>query len=106
MNTCELCKREVNIVTEHHLIPKSRHLNKRVKRNYTTEQLNQTVNLCKPCHGHIHSVLTEKEMERDFNTIDKLLSYPEILKFVKWVKNKSPSFQTVHKDAKVKQEIK
>ena len=33
-NTCQLCLREVNKITKHHLIPKTRHKNKKAKKDY------------------------------------------------------------------------
>jgi len=29
--------------------------------------------------------LTEKELERDYNTVEALLSHPGILRFVRWI---------------------
>lgn len=85
---CELCGRVVEKRTRHHLIPRTRHGNKRVKRNFSREQLNRTVPLCPACHRQIHRSLTEKEMEKEYNTTEALLSHPEILRFVSWVKKK------------------
>ena len=36
----------------------------------------------------IHAVLTEKQLEREYNTIELLLNHAEIAKFVSWIKNK------------------
>jgi len=32
--------------------------------------------------------LTEKELERDYNTVEALLSHPDILRFVRWIERK------------------
>ena len=46
-----------------------------------------TVSLCRPCHSAIHELIPdEKELGREFNTLEKLLSHPPIEKFVCWVK--------------------
>jgi hypothetical protein len=42
--------------------------------------------LCSDCHKFIHKTYTEKELGKNFNTFDKLMADPKILKFVKWVK--------------------
>lgn len=83
-----MCRRPVNRVSRHHLIPRSRHKNKRNKRMFTRGQVHHTVALCGPCHRHVHTVLTEKELERDYNTIEALSAHPEVEKFVGWIKDK------------------
>ncbi len=85
---CGLCGRFVERRTRHHLIPRTRHGNKRVKRSYDRETLNQTVPLCPACHRQIHRTLTEKELEREYNTVEALLGHPEISRFVHWIENK------------------
>jgi hypothetical protein len=56
--------------TRHHLIPRSCHGNKRVKARFTREELHNTVPLCPACHKQIHRTLTEKELERGYNTVE------------------------------------
>lgn len=87
---CSLCQRVTKKgTTEHHLIPRTCHKNKWFKKRYTREQMNETVPLCEDCHRGIHKfVPSEKELGRDFNTIDKLLSHKQIGKFVEWVSNR------------------
>jgi hypothetical protein len=84
MSDCELCTRELVLgpsIDEHHLIPKL----KGGKRG-------PTVIIHKVCHAKIHSIFTESELARIYNTIEKLLEHPEIEKFVKWVSKKHPEF--------------
>ena len=83
-----MCGRVVEKRTRHHLIPRTRHGNKRVKRTFSREELNRTVPLCPACHRQIHRSLTEKDMECEFNTVESLLSHPEISGFVAWIKEK------------------
>jgi 5-methylcytosine-specific restriction endonuclease McrA len=85
---CELCGRVVGQRTRHHLVPRSRHANKRVKRSFSREELQRTVPLCGACHRQIHRTLTEKELERDYNTVGALLSHPGISRFVRWIEHK------------------
>ena len=40
--------------------------------------------------------LSEKELERDFNTIDRLRAHPEIAKFARWIGGKPPGFRRSH----------
>ena len=84
---CELCGR-VNVLTFHHLIPVCLHKNKWFKKNYTREEMAKGINVCKhDCHREIHNVISEKELGRSFNTLEKLLRHPKIKKYVKYIKN-------------------
>ena len=85
IGTCELCKRKEVEVTRHHLIPVTRHKNKKTKQETTHHERHTVVPLCLPCHNHLHHIFTEKELERDFNTVEKLLAHEEVDKFVKWI---------------------
>jgi hypothetical protein len=87
IGTCALCERENVDVTGHHLIPRMRH-NKKVKREMTSEERNTKVPLCRPCHDQIHALFTEKELEREHNTIEKLKNLPEVQKFIAWIAKK------------------
>lgn len=94
--TCDLCQREVDGVTRHHLVPRAR-------RKRGVEGKNDgpvTVRLCKPCHGHVHSVLTETEIWKGYFTVERLLSHKKIQKFVKWLKDKPPDFHVTRKRLK------
>jgi len=87
IGNCELCKRE-NELTFHHLIPRTNHKNKWFKKNFTREEMNQGINICKyDCHTEIHKVINEKEMGRSFNTIEKLMRHPKVKKYIKYIKN-------------------
>lgn len=89
---CELCGREVERLTRHHLIPRSRHRkilkSKKRRRAFDREDLDRTVLLCGPCHRRIHQLFTEAELERDYPTLEDLNSHPEIRRFVEWVSDK------------------
>jgi len=83
---CELCERDGLQLTGHHLIPQTRH-NKKVKRDVGQDR-HKKVPICLPCHTQIHSLITEKEMEREWNTIEKLKSHPDVAKWIGWVQKK------------------
>ncbi len=83
---CELCGREKEL-SFHHLIPVTLHKNKWFKKNYTKDEMNKGVYLCKlDCHKEIHKIITEKELGRSFNTLEKLLRHPKIIKYLKYIK--------------------
>jgi len=90
--TCGLCGREVERLTRHHLIPRSRHrkiLNSKKRRQrFSREDLNRTVPLCGPCHRKVHQTFTEAELEREYPTVQALSSHPEMARFVDWISGK------------------
>ena len=45
---------------------------------------NQTIDLCRPCHNHIHRSYDNRTLALQFNTLDKLLKDPTIFKYAKW----------------------
>ena len=91
---CVLCEREVNEVGRHHLIPRTRHKNKRNKREFDRTEVKKTAPICWPCHKQIHAIFTEKELERGYNTIELIRVHPEMEKFIKWIKKKPAGFRT------------
>ncbi len=85
---CGLCGRTVQRLTRHHLIPKTRHKNKRNKKTFDRREIHRTVGLCSSCHRHIHTVLDNKDLEREYNTLEALRAHPDVGKFVEWVSKK------------------
>lgn len=90
--SCELCGRAGVELTRHHLIPRTRHTNKRAKRQTTREERQQTIGLCRPCHNQIHALFTAKQLERDFPTLSLLAAHPGVARFVEWIREKPPGF--------------
>jgi len=79
---CPLCGRPLaHPYNRHHLLPLSK------GGKGTT-----TVLLHKICHDKIHSVFTEMELKRHYNTIEKLKADEEVATFLKWVTKKEPQF--------------
>ena len=94
---CELCNREVENTSVHHLIPRTRHKNKRNKRTFTREEVkNRTAELCSLCHDFIHKQFTEKELERNYNSIGLLKEHRDVKKFVEWIAPKPDGFTVPH----------
>jgi hypothetical protein len=90
--TCAICGREETL-TRHHLIPRTRHKNKRNKREFDRVVVKKTVGICRPCHSQIHRVLTEKQLEREWNSVEKLRTHPEVQKFSEWIATKPSGFR-------------
>ncbi len=93
---CEFCKRDLKL-TEHHLIPKTLHDNKWFKKNFSNEQLDEFIELCRDCHDAIHQFIEEKDMGRNYNTKEKLLNHEKVANFVKWISNKNRQFSNANK---------
>jgi hypothetical protein len=45
-------------------------------------------------------VLTEKQLEREYNTIAKLRAHPEIAKFATWIRTKPGGFRAAMRSAR------
>ena len=88
-HSCELCGRRVAKRTRHHLIPRTRHKNKRNKREFDrTEVRTRILMVCTPCQKQIHALFSEKELERTYNTREALLAHPDMARFVEWLSAK------------------
>ena len=84
-NTCEICLKEKKL-TKHHLIPKTRHKNKTNKKLFNREEVKKVLMICRSCLSQIHVFLTEKELERNYNSIEKLMAHEGIAKYAKWAR--------------------
>ena len=89
---CAICGRDETL-TRHHLVPRTRHRNKRNKRDFDRKEVKRTVGICRPCHSQIHAVLSEKELERGYRTVEALLAHPEVAKFAEWIATTPAGFK-------------
>lgn len=97
-----MCARTGIALTCHHLIPKSTHSRKSVRKKFDREQrVGAILMICKPCHKQIHVTLSEKELAMEFNTREALLAQADIARFVEWISSKPPG--TVVRTNKTKQ---
>ena len=85
MSECELCHREVAITTKHHLTP----------REFDGAVV---VNLCKPCHRHVHAVFKNGTLAGSLHSIEALRQTPEIKKWISFIR-KQP-------DRKIKRSVR
>jgi len=51
----------------------------------------------KICHVKVHSLFNEKQLEKEYDTIEKILGHEEIQTFVKWVKTKPVDYYDTSK---------
>ncbi|HKG25021.1 MAG TPA: hypothetical protein VKB09_05190 [Thermomicrobiales bacterium] len=99
IGVCALCGREERL-TRHHLIPRTRHHNKRNQREFDRAVVRETVGLCRPCHSQVHALFSEKELEREWNSIEKIREHPDVVRFVTWIAGKPRGFRVPVRDAK------
>jgi len=88
---CALCAREVPTLTAHHLIPRTRHRSKAMRKRFSLEEMRtRLAMLCPACHKQVHAVLSEKELAASYHSIDALLDHPDIARFVARVATRPP----------------
>lgn len=94
VDDCQLCKRILNL-TEHHLIPKEMHNKKWCKSIFTVEECNNNkIYVCHDCHAAIHMFISNKDLAKKYNNLDKLKEHEKLMNFVKWVsKNEQRKFK-------------
>ena len=83
---CPLCGRPIPPHAKqslHHLVPKLK-----------GGTHGPTVLVHQICHNEIHSVLTEAELAREYDTPEKLRAHPTLAKFIGWIANKDPAFHS------------
>ena len=86
----------MDALTRHHLIPRTRHKNKRNKREFDRADVKHRIAMfCRPCHDHVHALFSEKQLERELNTLEAIQAEPEIQRFVQWIRRKPPEFRPV-----------
>jgi hypothetical protein len=78
---CPLCQRPLGVtrIEEHHLVPK-------------TFKGKETISLHKICHRAIHATFSERELQKYYFTINRLLESEELQRFIAWVAKKQPDF--------------
>ena len=81
---CELCERDVpsKRIEKHHFEPKKK------------KQKEGSVNValvCNPCGDQLHQLFTNKELEKEYNTIEKLKAHPKVQKWIAWVRKNNPT---------------
>ena len=86
INTCALCGTRHRI-TFHHLIPKSCHRNKWFRKNFAkTDMKERGIWVCRRCHSFIHKQFSEKQLGRELNTLERLLSNDKMEAFIQWAR--------------------
>ena len=75
---CQLCNRDLEKLTAHHLIPRQNTKRKKVEPS-------ETIDICSACHRQIHALFDNKHLASELNTLEKLKNEPKMQKFVSWI---------------------
>jgi hypothetical protein len=120
---CVLCERYMKL-TRHHLIPKATwtrlesksrlknlehsfaHLNI-AENNDAAKTVRQTfraqvIDICRPCHSHIHKTYDHWTLATTYNTLDRLVDDPAIAKFAKWASQQRTAVPIVRSKRRLK----
>ena len=81
---CELCEREIERLTLHHLVPRQS-----TKRQKTAPS--PTIKICSACHRQIHALFDNKYLARELNTLDKLKNESQMQNFLSWIRKQDPN---------------
>jgi hypothetical protein len=81
---CPICWHDYgrDEMTRHHLVPKSR-------------KGREIVLLCRPCHKQIHAVFSEKQLERDYGSLERLLAAAQMQSWIRWIRKRKPTSKVV-----------
>lgn len=82
---CALCGRQAPQLTRHHLIPRTTHHRTRTRRQFTRQERQTVILLCRPCHKQLHAILPENELTRNYHTIEAIKTHPQVARFVAWI---------------------
>lgn len=77
---CPLCERQILVgnMSKHHFLPKSR--------GGTT-----TDHICMTCHGQIHILFTNKQIDKEaLTTVEALKADPNMQTYLSWVAKRNP----------------
>ncbi len=80
---CELCS-QIRDLTFHHLIPRKLHKRTRFKKNYSREQLNKGIYICRLCHNGLHRLYNEETLAKLYSDKEKIMADPVLLKHIDW----------------------
>ncbi|NEQ33475.1 MAG: HNH endonuclease [Leptolyngbya sp. SIO4C5] len=81
---CQLCDRDCEKITLHHLVPRQQTKRKKQDPGPTAE-------ICAPCHKQIHTLFANAYLARELNTLEKLAAEPQMARFLTWIRKQDPN---------------
>ncbi len=82
--TCPLCGRHCHL-SFHHLIPRKLHRRTFFRKQFSREQLNEGVMICRSCHNGIHRFYDEMTLAKQFDSLEALRRDPALQRHFEWV---------------------
>jgi hypothetical protein len=80
-SVCELCLREPEKFTVHHLVPRSQ-----------GGKFGQKAKLCPTCHRQLHALFSEATLAKELRSLDQIRANPEMAGYLSWArKQKGPT---------------
>ena len=73
--SCELCLREAQQYTVHHLVPRAE-----------GGKFGPRTRLCATCHRQLHAMFTEATLAKEFNSLDSIRNHPEMRGYLRWAR--------------------
>lgn len=90
---CVMCRRSTPL-TRHHLVPRTLHNRKRIRRRFSRNELHGNILwVCRACHSKIHSTFSEMELAEHYHSLERLMNSEEIRRFVDWLTDKPDGFR-------------
>ena len=72
---CELCLREADRYTVHHLVPRAK-----------GGRFGPKARLCTTCHRQLHALFSEATLAKELPTIDLIRANPQISEYLRWAR--------------------
>ena len=73
--TCQLCLRDVERYTVHHLVPKAK-----------GGKSGPTARLCATCHRQLHAIFSESTLAAELHSVELLQADPQVRAYLKWAR--------------------
>lgn len=80
---CALCGCERGL-TFHHLIPRKLHRRTFFQKNYSKDELNRGIDVCRLCHKGIHKYYDEMTLAREYADLDALVADERLARHYAW----------------------
>ena len=81
---CATCGRRTRL-TFHHLIPRKMHRRAYFRRNFSREELNRGIRVCRSCHTGIHRSFDEMTLAKHYASLETLLADERLARHFAWV---------------------
>ena len=72
---CELCLREAERYTVHHLIPRAK-----------GGRFGPKAKLCPTCHRQLHALFSETTLAKELHSIDLIRANPQMSEYLRWAR--------------------